>query len=71
VIDPAPAIARQVFRLLEMSKLKRTGSGSGTLHFITSGDREELAKLLPRLFGETGPVIQIKWEGIKIRPPFV
>ena len=69
VIDPAPAVARQVYRLLEYSRLNRRGSAPGALRFVTSGDQDAMARLLPRLLGETGPVSEVRWEGYQIKPP--
>jgi len=69
VIDPAPAVARQVGRLLETSGLNRAGSGSGGLRFYTSGDTNSFSALLPVLLGEGGPVHAIKWEGRQISFP--
>ncbi len=62
VIDPAPAVARQVGRLLgrdEPVPFERTGSSP--LRFFTSGKREELERLLPLLLGEGGPVRTVTW----------
>ena len=36
VIDPAPAVARQVARLLEKAGMRNLGPGSGALRFFTS-----------------------------------
>jgi glutamate racemase len=69
VIDPAPAVARQVGRLLDSAGLTRPGSGSGRLCFYTSGSAKAFAQLLPNLLGEMGPVRSIIWEGRKICPP--
>jgi glutamate racemase len=69
VIDPAPAVARQVGRLLVTSGLRRQGSGSGVLRFFTSGERDGLANLLPGLLGESGSVQPVEWDGLKINFP--
>lgn len=69
VIDPAPAVARQVQRLLEASghdidqahpddSFKEPAS----IRFFTSGDPQALGALLPRLLGETGSVAHIRWD---------
>ena len=61
-IDPAPAIARQVRRLLSQGELLRRESRGGLLKFFTSGDPVKMANLLPPLLGETGPVHQVHWK---------
>jgi len=68
VIDPAPAVARQVGRLLSARQLTRPAEGNGrTLRILTSGDPQRLAGLLPRLMGETAPVEQAAWRGGRLK----
>ena len=62
VIDPAPAVARQVRRLLEAGGLKRPEGGIGSMHFYTSGDAETVQSLLPVLLGEAGEVRAVCWK---------
>ena len=62
-IDPAPAIARQVRRLLAQKGLLNPSEQHGAMQFYTSGDPNALTDLLPRLLGEAGPVDQINWVG--------
>jgi glutamate racemase len=72
VIDPAPAIALQVERLLgagEMLNQRAAGAGSGRLRFFTSGKAEAFASLLPRLLGEQGEVRHVDWSGNEIVYP--
>jgi glutamate racemase len=66
VIDPAPAIARQVGRMLDSAEMRAAGSRSGTLRFFTSGEAAQFKLLLPRLLGETGEVRQIAWANDEI-----
>ncbi len=47
VVDPSPAIARQVERLLERHGLRNTGGGEGEAWFATTGEVEQLAGVLP------------------------
>jgi glutamate racemase len=61
VIDPAPAVARQVGRLLEQRGWAAPGGRPAPPRFITSGDPARLAGLLPRLLGEPGRVEQAAW----------
>jgi glutamate racemase len=70
VIDPAPAVARQVQRLLVASNLLELdapvqdvglGKPQHLIHFITTGDPERLERMLPTLLGEIGSVEGIAW----------
>jgi len=60
-IDPAPAVARQVRRLLLERSLLNLGESAGKLRFYTSGDLQAFVELHPMLLGETGDVQQVKW----------
>lgn len=62
VIDPAPAVARQVGRLLVERGLTTRGTEEGWLRFVTSGESANLSKLLPILLGRAAPVDQVQWE---------
>jgi glutamate racemase len=61
VIDPAPAVARQVKRLLEAGGMKSQSSERGEVRFYTSGDPESLKSLLPVLLRESGMVERVEW----------
>lgn len=61
-IDPAPAIARQVRRLLDQRMLLNTNKDREKLEFYTSGDMDQLAALLPRLLGESGVISKVFWD---------
>jgi glutamate racemase len=61
VIDPAPAVAKQARRLLEAAGLLDASGETGELTFYTSGDRDSLRALLPRLLGESGDVQRVQW----------
>jgi glutamate racemase len=63
VIDPAPAVARQVKRLLEAGGMRNDPSAQGDVRFYTSGDPRALKSLLPVLLGEEGRVEKVEWEG--------
>ncbi len=62
VIDPAPAVARQVEHLLQSRQMTSLDSSSTTMEFFTSGDPAALAGLLPRLLGESSDVTRVLWE---------
>jgi glutamate racemase len=61
VIDPAPAVARQVGRLLEAQGLKNPASESARVRFFTSGEVDPFVRILPRLLGESGLVWPVQW----------
>lgn len=61
VIDPAPAVARQVARLLEAGRRLGPVDWPGQVRYLTTGDPGALEKLLPRLLGERGEVRQLTW----------
>ncbi len=71
VIDPAPAVARQVQRLLVASNLLELdvpvrdvvmGKPRPLIHFITTGEPVRLERMLATLLGEKGPVEGIQWK---------
>ena len=62
VIDPAPAVAHQVERVLEASGLLRSALTDGTQRYLTSGDPYQLGELLRSLIGKRNPVEQLRWE---------
>jgi glutamate racemase len=66
VIDPAPAVARQARRLLELHSLKLPPGKVAALRFFTSGIANEFIKNLPLFLGETGPVETILWNSDKV-----
>ncbi len=75
VIDPAPAVARQVQRLLVASDLLEleavlqeavTPRGLHSLQFYTSGKPVQLERLLPALLGEIAPVDHLTWRAGKL-----
>lgn len=61
VIDPAPAVARQVKRLLEAGGMKSDPPARGEVRFFTSGDPEALKSVLPLLLGGGGEVERVEW----------
>jgi len=69
VIDPAPAVARQARRMLELRGLLHpilAEPESGEMQFFTTGPAALLAALLPCLLGEGGTVSGLRWEGEKL-----
>jgi glutamate racemase len=52
VIDPAPAVARQVSRVLQVQGIANPGTQPGTVRFLTTGDPQKMEALLAKLVGE-------------------
>jgi glutamate racemase len=61
VIDPAPAVARQIERLLQAQGIRNSAGTIGKIKFYTSGDPNALKSLLPILLGESGKIQQVAW----------
>lgn len=62
VIDPAPAVARQVARLLGSSGKVQSNSRIGTMNFYTSGMTDRFQKLLKKLLNVTGVIQKVNWD---------
>jgi glutamate racemase len=61
VIDPAPAIARQVQRLLESHNLLSPIQNEKNIRFLTSGDPTQFTKSLPYFSFESTSVEKVEW----------
>ena len=61
VIDPAPAVARQIERLLKAQGTRSMSGTIGEIKFYTSGDPHALKALLPILLGESGIIRKVQW----------
>ena len=66
VIDPAPAIARQVKRVLEAHNLLAAGKRSAPARFITSGDPAHFQQMLRILLSEEHQVSHVNWQDGKV-----
>jgi glutamate racemase len=62
VIDPAPAVAKQVHRLLEADGALNQNGAEGTLRFITSGEVDSVQRLLSTLLGIDSTVESVIWK---------
>lgn len=67
VIDPSPAIARQVQHLLDEGSLHNPGSSPGQVRYLTTGDSTHLENLLPRLVGRSADVHGLVWDQMRLR----
>ncbi len=65
VIDPAPAVARQVERRLEALHLLQGENIRGDVQLYTSGDAAKLASLLSQLCEKNYPAQEVIWENGK------
>ena len=61
VIDPAPAVAKQVQRLLAAGGMKNPVGERTQVNFYTSGAVDAFQFILPKLLGERGDVRQVVW----------
>jgi glutamate racemase len=67
VIDPAPAVARQVRRIIEAKGWSAPVQGTSSIpfnesnRFLTTGDPSRFQALLVRLLGLTAPVQSLLW----------
>lgn len=61
VIDPAPAVAKQVQRVLQANRLKNESRGLAEVKIYTSGNPKELRALLPILLEETWDAEKVEW----------
>jgi glutamate racemase len=62
VIDPAPAVARQVRRVLSDRNLLNNTDKTTTTRFLTSGDTNSLESVLPELLEQKGRVRRVCWQ---------
>lgn len=62
VIDPAPAVARQVGRILESKGYKNTSEVNGKTEFHTSGDVVEFENSLYKLISERASAKPVIWK---------
>ena len=61
VIDPTPAIVRQVGYVLTENNLISKTEGEKTVDIFTSGVKENIKIILPKLFGDELDVKEIRW----------
>ena len=67
VIDPAPAVARQVRRVLESNNLLAPAAATASVRFVTSGDALQFQQALHSLIGVQAPVEKAVWQGEEIK----
>lgn len=62
VIDPAPAVARQVRRVLEQRKMLAERETEGNALYLTTGDLSRFTALLPKVLGITALSQSLRWD---------
>ncbi len=67
VIDPAPAIARQVGRLLNLPEEVSSRAPQGEHRFFTTGRVEQMQGLLPALLELDAPIQTLSWIGGRLK----
>ncbi len=68
VIDPAPAVARQVSRVLRQQDNFRPGNAPGPLRAFTSGAVEDFSRTLNLLLGEARAAEGVVWSNGRLVP---
>jgi glutamate racemase len=70
VIDPAPAVARQVGRVLNQRGLLNIAATPGQVQYLTSGNAAKFSELLGALLREKSPVGRVNWQsrGLRVEP---
>ncbi|MFW6068117.1 MAG: glutamate racemase [Chloroflexota bacterium] len=67
IIDPAPAVARQVRRVLQKRDLLKPTSKHGQLRAYTTGDAQRLARMGEKLLGYKLLVGKLIWQDLQIK----
>ena len=62
IIDPAPAVAQQVGRVLAREDLTNPDTSMGSIHSFSSGNSQMMATLAKGLLGFPIPVTAINWD---------
>lgn len=68
IIDPAPAVARQVERVLGRREIKRTSESEGEIQYFTTGDPDRFREMLSHLGAEPGRTGALNWSVGKLKP---
>ena len=68
VIDPAPAVARQVHRLLRSRELVNRGAAADEVHYTTTGDPARFRELILNLTDRQAEVEALVWSDQELIP---
>lgn len=66
IIDPAPAVARQVGRVLATADLLAPATRAGATRLFTTGEPGPLSHLAEKLLGESFVVVRVNWRGAEL-----
>lgn len=67
VIDPAPAVAKQARRLLELRGMTAREDEKAPIAAYTTGALDSFQMILPKLLGETTDMRAATWQGLVLR----
>lgn len=62
IVDPAPAVARQVARVLDQRRLANGDDSNGSVRYVTTGNVQTMQHLLTALLGDSGmpqPAVEV------------
>jgi glutamate racemase len=62
IIDPTNAVVKRVLSLIEENDLKNNSGIIGEVEIFTSGDRENIENIIPKLFKNNLKINKITWE---------
>jgi glutamate racemase len=68
IIDPAPAVARQVERVLGRREIKRTSVIEGEIQYFTTGDPTRFREMLAHLGAQPGRTGALSWSAGVLKP---
>lgn len=66
VIDPSPAVARQVVRVMELQGLLTEGVEPAKIHLYTSASAATLSRAVSRILKESWPVHPVSWTNLAL-----
>lgn len=69
VLDPAPAVARQVARVLGQQELSNPSTAIGAARYYTTGNSKKFQRILFQLIGAQAEVTALEWHDGELRYP--
>jgi glutamate racemase len=68
IVDPAPAVARQLERVLHAEGQLAPPTQIGTVHYLTSGDPQPFTRQISSLLAIPAPLVSaLQWQGDDLR----
>lgn len=68
LVDPAPAVARQVQRVLTENDTLASVTNQGKVAYFTTGDSQRFGQVIETLLGESVQTCQAHWQGERLCP---